>query len=245
MSPPLGPVRQAVILAAGFGSRLRPLTDSVPKAMAPVAGKPLLEHHVEWVRRHGVTEIFVNLHYLPGAIPEYFGDGRDRGVHIEYSVEPEIRGTAGGVRGFGAALDPEFFVIYGDVFSRLDYQGMAESFRRHPGAAGMGLIGTTDHPHDSDLAEVDEDLRFLKIHPKPHDSLPPRYHSMKGIFIFRREILADIPAGGYYDIDHQLLPRLLEKGREVYGHVSGDYTRDIGTLERRLEVEAYCRTLGI
>jgi len=244
LSPSGRPIRQAVILSAGFGSRLRPLTDSVPKAMVLVAGKPLLEHHVEWFKSHGVREFFVNLHYRPDAIPEYFGDGGGWGVRMEYAREPEIRGTAGGVKSFEAALDPEFFVIYADVFSRLDYGRMAQAFRARPDALGMELIGNTDHPHDSDLVEVAEDLRFLKIHPKPHRSLPARYHSMRGVFIFRREILAEVPPGVYYEIDHQLLPLVLERGGKFYGHLSADYTRDVGTLERLREVEAYCRPPG-
>jgi mannose-1-phosphate guanylyltransferase / phosphomannomutase len=243
MSAKAGEVRQAVILAAGFGTRLRPLTDSVPKAMVSVAGKPLLEHHVEWLRRHGVTEIFVNLHHLPGVIPAHFGDGSDRGVRMEYFVEPEIRGTAGGMKSFEAALREEFFVIYGDVFSRLDYRAMAGAFHRRPDAAGMELIGATDHPHDSDLVEVGEDLRFLKIHKKPHRSLPASYRSMKGVFLFRREILAEIPAESYYEIDHQLLPKLLEMGRPLYGHLSEEYTRDIGTLERLRDVEVHLKAI--
>ena len=244
MIPAGRPIRQAVILAAGFGSRLRPLTDSVPKAMVPLAGKPLLEHHVDRFRAHGVRELFVNLHYLPDVIPAHFGDGGNWGVRMEYAREAEIRGTAGGVKNFETALDPEFFVIYGDVYSRLDYTAMAGAFRRHPGAMGMELIGTTDHPHDSDLVEVGEDLRFLKIHPKPHRSLPERYHSMRGVFILRREILSAVPPGGYCEIDHQLLPGVLERGGEFYGHLSADYTRDLGTLERYREVEAYVATLG-
>src|SRR4030095_15012417 len=93
-------IRQAVILAAGFGSRMRPLTDTLPKAMVPVAGRPLLERHVERLRAHGIEEIFINLHYLPEVIRSHFGDGSRWGVRIDYELEPQIRGTAGGVKGF-------------------------------------------------------------------------------------------------------------------------------------------------
>ncbi|PYQ11381.1 MAG: hypothetical protein DMH00_08395 [Acidobacteria bacterium] len=240
-----GTIRQAVILAAGFGNRLRPLTDTVPKAMVPVAGRPLLEHHVERLRRHGIDEIFINLHYRPDVIRGHFQDGARWGVRIDYQFEPEIRGTAGGVKGFESRLQDAFFVVYGDIFSLLDYSRMAAAFFGKDQAAGMELVGPTSHPHDSDLAEVDEAMRFLKIHPKPRATLPARYQAMRGIFILRRRVLAEIPAATYYEIDHQLLPRLLEKGERIYGHVSDDYARDLGTWERYREVEAYCARLGI
>ncbi|HEV8376937.1 MAG TPA: nucleotidyltransferase family protein, partial [Candidatus Polarisedimenticolia bacterium] len=145
-------IRQAVILAAGFGSRLRPLTDTLPKAMVPVQGRPLLEHHVERLSSQGIEEIFINLHYLPEAIRGHFGDGSRWGVRIDYQLEPEIRGTAGGVKGFESRLDDAFFVIYGDVFSLLDYSRMARSFFEKEGSAGVELVGPTSHPEDSDLA---------------------------------------------------------------------------------------------
>ena len=240
-----GTPRQAVILAAGFGSRLRPLTDTVPKAMVPVAGRPLLERHVERLREHGVEEIFINLHYLPDVIRRHFGDGSRWGVGIRFAYEPEILGTAGGVKGFEPHLDEAFFVLYGDIFSLLDYSRMAAAFAGKPDAAGMELVGPTNHPHDSDLAEVDAQNRFVKIHRKPHQVLPERYQAMRGIFILRRRLLAGIPSGSYYEIDHQLLPDALAKGESFYGYLSEDYTRDMGTWERYREVEAYCAKLGI
>ena len=94
-------ITQAIILSAGFGTRLRPLTDSMPKVMVPLAGKPLLEHHILQLKKHGVTEFFINLHYLPDVITKYFGDGSKLGVKIHYVLEaPEILGTAGGVKSF-------------------------------------------------------------------------------------------------------------------------------------------------
>ena len=240
-----GEPRQAVILAAGFGSRLRPLTDTVPKAMVPIAGRPLLQRHVERLREHGVEEIFINLHYLPDVIRGHFGDGSRWGVAIRFGYEPEILGTAGGVKSFEPYLDEAFFVLYGDIFSLLDYSRMAAAFAGRPDAAGMELVGPTNHPHDSDLVEVDAQNRFVKIHRKPHQALPGNYQAMRGIFILRRRLLAGIPPGSYYEIDHQLLPEALAKGEPFYGYLSGEYTRDMGTWERYREVEATCAKLGI
>ncbi len=242
MTRPSG-IRQAVILAAGFGSRLRPITDSLPKAMVPIGGKPLLEHHVERLRRFGVREFFVNLHHLPDVIRNHFGDGSRWGARITYAQEPEIRGTAGGLKSFESELDDAFFVLYGDVFSLLDYRRMAEAFLSRRDAVGMELVGATDHPLDSDLVELDEDQRFLRIHPKPHRTLPARSSAMRGVFVLGRRILSEIPAEGYFEIDHHLLPRILERGERFYGYLSDEYTKDVGTPERYREVDSYCRSL--
>ncbi|MDQ3919894.1 MAG: nucleotidyltransferase family protein, partial [Acidobacteriota bacterium] len=113
---------RAVVLTAGRGTRLRPLTETVPKCMVPLAGRPLLEHTVERLRGYGVTELSVNLHYLPDVVPAHFGDGSRRGVRMTYSFEDELLGTAGSVRRMAAGFDAPFFVWYGDNLSdcRLD-----------------------------------------------------------------------------------------------------------------------------
>jgi mannose-1-phosphate guanylyltransferase / phosphomannomutase len=240
-------VKQAVILSAGFGTRLREITGGdVPKVMVPMLGKPLLEWHIEQFKKHGVEEFFINLHYLPEKIKDYFGDGSKWGVKINYFFEEEkILGTAGGVKDFDGMLHGDFFMIYGDILSLADYSRMSDIFYEKPaGAFGMELIGDTDHPHDSDLVEVDEKLRFLKIHPKPHTELPARYKSMRGIFILNEQILPHIPAATYYEVDHQLLPDILAKGERFYGYESDDYLKDIGTPERYHTVEAHLKKLG-
>lgn len=251
-------ITQAVILSAGFGTRLKPLTDTMPKVMIPFFGKPLLEHHIEQYKKFGVTEFFINLHYLPEVITNYFGDGSKWGVSITYANENPILGTAGGMKNFtpsapstglvqassghGGKLKGDFYLIYGDVFSQVDYGKMAEAYYQTPeGRIGMELIGETDHPKDSDLAVVDEQLKFLKIYQKPHQEIPPKYVSMRGVYIFNEKILAYIPAHTYYEIDHALLPDILEKGEAFYGYQCDDFLKDVGTMERYQFVTEYLR----
>lgn len=229
-------IKQAVILCAGLGTRLRPLTDNLPKAMVPVAGKPLFERHLARFKKHGVNEFFINLHYLPEAIKGYFGDGSKFGVKIIYNYEPEILGTAGGVKCFEDHLKDNFFVIYGDVFNLVEYSKMAEAFYKKNGAIGIEIVGDTDHPYDSDLVAVDKNLKFLTIYPKPHKALLKNYKSMRGVYIFNKKILKYIPAKQYYEIDHDLLPQILNVGEAFYGFESDDYIKDIGTPERYAEV---------
>jgi len=238
-------IKQAVILSAGFGTRLRPMTDGIPKVMVPFFNKPLLQWHIEQFKKYGVEEFFINLFYLPEVIKSHFGDGSKFGVKINYFLEgPEILGTAGGIKDFEGKLTGDFFVIYGDVFSLVDYSKMAKSFYEKEGTIGMELVGDTDHPYDSDLAEVNDNLRFLKIYPKPHKELPKKYKSMRGIYIFNEKLLKYIPENKYYEIDHNLLPDILARGENFYGYETKDFLKDIGTMERYREVENYLSKLS-
>ncbi len=234
-------ISQAVILSAGLGTRLRPITDNIPKVMVPIAGKPLLEWHIEQFKRSGVREFFINLHYLPDVIRDYFGDGYKLGVKITYVFEPEIRGTAGGVKNFENFLGENFFVIYGDMFSLVDYSKMAVAFAEKPGAIGMMVISENDHPQDSDLVEVDRDMRFLKIYLKPHRALPATRKTLDAVYIFNKRILGYIPTEKYHEIDHQLLSAILAKGEKFYGYETNDYLYDIGTMERYNQVQEYIK----
>ena len=131
---------KAFILAAGLGTRLRALGLDLPKVMVPIGGQPLLQHHFEWLRRQGVTEFILNLHYLPEKITDFFGDGHRFGVKITYSPEPELLGTAGGVKKMEAALrDGPFMVIYGDNLIRMELGPLIEFHRQRRAAATIAL----------------------------------------------------------------------------------------------------------
>ena len=236
-------ITQAVILSAGLGTRLRSVTgDALPKVMVPLGGKPLLEHHIERFKAFGANEFFVNLFHLPEKITDYFGDGSKWGVKITYALEtPDIRGTAGGVKDFDGKLRGDFFVIYGDMFSRLDYRKMASEFARRPGHIGMMLVGESSHPHDSDLVLMDDAMNFKKIFVKPHGEVPETNMTLLATYLMNERVLRFIPPNAYYEIDHELLPDLLARGERFSGYVSNDYILDIGTPERYREAEAYVK----
>lgn len=136
-------IRQAVILCAGFGTRLRPFTDQAPKPMLPLLGVPMIEWNIRRLRQCGVREIFINLHHLPEVLRNYLQSGERLGVRIHYHQEPEILGTAGGVKCFEDQLADKFFLLYGDVFSDVDYSAMEQEWRRRPGAVGMQRMAQT------------------------------------------------------------------------------------------------------
>lgn len=232
-------ISQAIILSAGLGTRLRPITEKIPKVMIPISGRPLLAYHFDQFKKSGVKEFFVNLHHLPKVIKDYFGNGKKLGVKIHYRLEPKLLGTAGGIKNFEKKLKNNFFVIYGDIFSLVNYSKMAKEFFKKEKAIGLEIIGDTDHPFDSDLVEVGKDLKFLKIYPKPHKKLPKNYKAMRGVYIFNKRILKYIPAKRYYEIDHHLLPKILKNKEKFYGYQTKDYLKDIGTIGRYREVQNF------
>lgn len=237
-------ITQAIILSAGLGTRLEPITHGkIPKVMVPLAGKPLLQWHIERLQSFGVEKIFINLFHLPEAVQNYFGDGSKWKVRIEYCVEaPDIRGTAGGIKNFERELHANFLVCYGDVFNLINHAKMMKAYAQRSGSIAMTVIGDNEHPHDSDLVEVDKNLQFIKIHPKPHTAMPPKYKTMlAAAFIFNKKILKYIPANAYYEIDHQLLPDVIARREKVYGYQCQDYVHDIGTPERYQQVQQYLR----
>lgn len=232
-------LKQAVILSAGLGTRMGTLTKSVPKVMVPIGGKPLLEHHVLQFRKHGVTEFFVNLHYLPDVIRDYFGDGSKWGVSMTYAYEPTILGTAGGAKQFETTLDDAFFLTYGDMFSRVDYTAMYGTFLKKMDAIGMQRMQKTDSYADADVAELDANGRFIAVHPKPHTEAYPNAYRMRGTFILKRDILSYVPVGVPFELGKQLLPEIVRVGKNFYGYECGDYSKGIDTEEKYREVEEY------
>jgi NDP-sugar pyrophosphorylase family protein len=153
-------IRQAGILCAGHGTRLRPFTDRAPKPMLPLLGVPMVEWNIRRFRQYGITEFFINLHHLPDVLRNYLGDGRRLGVHIHYHFEPELLGTAGGIKSFEDQLDEEFFLIYGDIFSHVDYGVMEQAWRKKPGAVGMQRMAQAMEYSDADVVELGGDGRI-------------------------------------------------------------------------------------
>ena len=230
---------QAVILAAGLGTRLRPTTDSIPKPLIPVLGMPLLEWHIRQFKKHGVTNFLLNLHYLPEVIRAYCGDGSRFGVRIQYNEEPIICGTAGALLPFADQLQESFFLVYGDTFSLVDYTRMAAAFAAHPDAVALQRMAQTQNIADADVAEVAADGRLTAIHPKPHLRPLPNAHRMRGIFLFTRAVINAIPTNRASDIGKDLLPELLRRGAPVYAYTCSDYSKGIDTKEKWDEVETW------
>ncbi len=235
-------IKQAVISAGGFGKRLRPYTETMPKPMVPVLGKPLLEWHIEQFKKHGVTEFFFTLHYLPDVVMEYFGDGSRLGIQIHYFIEKEPLGSAGALKALEAQLDTTFYYIYGDTFSLMDYTTMANAFYTKENAIGMQRTKRTDSYEDADVAEIDTNGQFIAVHNKPHTEKYQNAHRMRGAFILTKKILTYIKEDTFFDMGKNLLPAVVMAGERFYGYECTEYSKGIDTIEKLREVEEYLTT---
>jgi len=207
---------KVVLLAAGKGTRLRPLTDEMPKVMIPIGGKPILEHHVEHLAGAGIREIFINLHHLPERITSYFGDGRKWGVRIRYSFEPEIMGTAGAVKKLESELrGGPFLVVYGDNYLEMDLSGFIEASAAHYGVGTVAVFEKADVT-GSGILELGKDDEIVRFKEKPAPGEVFSHLVGAGLFYFRPAIFEYIPSG-YSDFGLDVIPRLLRDGGRLFG----------------------------
>jgi len=223
---------KALILAAGEGTRLRPLTLDRPKPMLPVAGEPLLAITVSMLRRHGITDLAVNLHHRPEAITGHFGDGADFGVSITYSYEQRIMGTAGAAKKLEWFLDETFFVVYGDVLTNLDYGELLQFHQAKQSLLTLSLYRVSN-PTEVGLVGVDAEGRVRRFLEKPCAEEVFTDLANSGILVCEPEVLSYVPQGAFYDFGHELLPALLRLEKPLYGLplAPGEYLIDIGTPE--------------
>ena len=231
---------KALILAAGEGTRLRPLTLTQPKPMVPIGDRPLLAITVGMLRRYGITDLAINLHYLPQAITDYFGDGSRFGVEITYSHERVLLGTVGAAKQLAVFLDETFLVIYGDVLTNLDY-GRLVAFHQARRAALTLSLYRVDNPTEVGLVGIDAEGRITRFLEKPRPEEVFSDLANSGVLVCEPSILSYVPQGTFYDFGHHLLPQLLAAGERVYGLplAEDEYLIDIGSPEKyqRAQVE--------
>ena len=233
--------RQVVILAGGKGTRLKEVSGDLPKPMVFVLGKPLLQHLIEQCVEHDITDIKLLVSYKKEVIEDYFGDGGQYGASIEYIVEDVPRGTAGALMDVLPELDDQFLVVYGDTFFDIDLGAFWEFHQKQLSGASI-FLHPNDHPHDSDLVEVDADLRVQKIHPYPHDAQWRQNLVNAAVYMFNKDVLQGLKSSLVSisekpDIAKNLFPLMLDAGKELYGYVSTEYIKDMGTPKRLLKVE--------
>jgi NDP-sugar pyrophosphorylase family protein len=235
-------IKQAVLLCGGEGTRLRPFTYTMSKQMIPILGKPLTEWNIVQFKKHGVTNFLINLYTKPEVMRGYLGDGSKWGVKITYNLEKEPPGVAGSIKQFEPYLDDEFFVIYGDMLSFVDYSKMEKAWREKPtGAIGMQRMQKLDDYKDADVAELDASGKFIAIHPKPHTTTYPNAYRMRGTFIMKKRIMSYVPTDKYWEIGRDLLPDVIKDGQAFYSYECSDYSKGIDTIEKWQEVEAYLK----
>src|SRR3954468_974001 len=221
---------KAVIMAGGEGSRVRPVTSNQPKPMLPLANKPMMEHIVGLLKRHGFDDIVVTLAFMPNAIRTYFGDGSEFGVRMVYATEESPLGTAGSVRNAMDELDERFLVISGDVMTDID---LSEIVAYHEARGAMATIGLTavDNPLEFGIVITNEDGSIERFLEKPTWGQVFSDTVNNGIFVLEPEIFDFIPPDRPVDFSGEVFPALLEQGKPIFGHVSDGYWEDVGMLE--------------
>jgi len=241
---------KAMILAAGKGTRVRPLTYDLPKPMIPVLGKPVMAYLIEHLRKHGVTEIMVNVSHLHEKIEEYFGEGEQFGVQIGYSFEGYTKedgevvavpiGSAGGmkkIQEFGGFFDDTTIVLCGDALIDLDLKAALLEHRRK---GAMASVITREVPWDKvssyGVVVTDKTGRITQFQEKPKQEEALSNFISTGIYIFEPEVIDLIPSGVEFDIGSQLFPLLAEKGMPFYAQGRPFNWLDIGSVSDYWEV---------
>lgn len=228
---------KAIIMAGGEGSRLRPLTCDCPKPMMQLMNQPVMQYALALLKKHGITQIAATLGYLPDSIIDYFADGEDFGVSLQYFIEKTPLGTAGGVRQAKDFLDETFIVLSGDGITDLNISEAIRFHREHNALATL-VLKHEDNPLDYGVVSVDRENRVQRFYEKPDwsDVLSDTINT--GIYILEPEVLDLIPENGVYDFGHDLFPALVEVGRPVYGYVMQGYWCDIGDVRAYLAATA-------
>lgn len=232
---------KGMILAAGEGQRLRPLTNYLPKPMLPVAGRPLLEHTIIHLRDCGIADLAINLHHLPAAVMDYFGDGRRWGVNLHYSVEERLLGSAGGTKRLQSFFDGTFLVYYGDVFTWADLRPMIALHRRSGSLATLGLYRVPD-PWNRGIVQLDDQQTIAQFAEKPPREQVFSDLANAGIYVLEPEVLDRIPLGRVWDFGHDVFPGMLAEGIRITGYVIEDLLIDIGLPEKYEEVNRIAST---
>ncbi|HEY4377517.1 MAG TPA: sugar phosphate nucleotidyltransferase, partial [Acidimicrobiales bacterium] len=221
---------KAVIMAGGEGTRLRPLTSNCPKPMLPLVNRPMMEHIVELLQRHGFDEIVVTVAFLANQIRTYFGDGSEFGVRMVYATEDQPLGTAGSVRNAMEELDERFLVISGDVLTDIDLGKLVEFHDEHKALATIGLVAV-ENPLEFGIVITREDGSIERFLEKPTWGQVFSDTINTGIFVLEPEIFDFIAPDRSVDFSSEVFPALLDAGRPLFGAVAKGYWEDVGTLE--------------
>jgi mannose-1-phosphate guanylyltransferase len=224
---------QALILAGGEGTRLRPLTSTIPKPVVPLANRPHMAFMIEWLRRHGVDEVILACGFMADAVRRVLEDGEALGVRIRYVAEPEPLGTGGALRYAGDLLDERFLMLNGDVLSDFDVSAQLAQHERTGARATLALYEVED-PSAYGLVRLNEDDSVNAFLEKPSAEESGSNLINAGVYVLERSVVEEMPPpGSNVSIERDVFPKLV--GRGLHGFVGAGYWLDIGTPGRYLE----------
>jgi mannose-1-phosphate guanylyltransferase len=244
---------QAVILVGGEGTRLRPLTSTVPKPVVPLVDRPFISFMLEWLKQHGIDDVIMSCGFLATSVRNVLGDGSGLGIRLRFVEEPDPRGTAGALKFAESLLDERFLMLNGDVLTDIDLSKQIAQHERTGARATLALVPVED-PTAYGLVHLEDDHAVREFVEKPspdhieggaagsrtasrggRDPLPQAYTNLisAGAYVLQREILDLVPTDCNVSIEREVWPRLIGDG--LYGSPSQSYWLDIGTPERYLQ----------
>ena len=219
---------QALILAGGKGTRLRPLTMHTPKPIVPIANRPLLVYQLELLKRAEVRDVILSLSYQPQKIEDKLLDGTDHRVHISYTVETVPLGTAGAFRNAAGLIRETIVVLNGDVLTDIDLNEVIR-FHREREAAATIVLTPVPNPTEYGFVETDEAGRVRRFVEKPEPEAVTADTINAGIYVLEPRVLDYIPEGEPFMFEYGVFPKLLEAGEAFYGYTWRGYWRDVGS----------------
>ncbi|WP_231701846.1 sugar phosphate nucleotidyltransferase [Crassaminicella thermophila] len=227
---------KAVIMAGGTGTRLRPLTCDIPKPMVPILNKPVMEYSIELLKRYGIKDIAVTMAYLPSVITDYFEDGREWGVNLNYFIEDVPLGTGGSVKNADSFLNDTFIVISGDALTDLNLQKAIDYHRKKKSKATL-VLKKEAVPLEYGVIITDDDGKIIRFLEKPSWGEVFSDTVNTGIYILEPEVLDYYKKGENFDFSKDLFPRLLKDEIPMYGYITNDYWNDIGDLDSYMKTQ--------
>ncbi|MGH2710377.1 MAG: sugar phosphate nucleotidyltransferase [Actinomycetota bacterium] len=222
---------KAVVLVGGEGTRMRPLTETIPKPLLPFMNRPFLAHVLDHLARHGVDEVVCSSPYLESVFHEFLESRRDLAPRVRWVTEEKPLGTAGAIAGARELLDDTFFALNGDVLTDLDLGALA-SLHRERGAVATIALTRVEDSRPFGLVETDDDGRVLAFREKPEELVPGTINA--GTYVLEPSVLDRIPAGEMVSIERETYPGLISEGAPVFGYTASGYWRDLGTPQAYL-----------
>jgi NDP-sugar pyrophosphorylase family protein len=216
---------KAVILAGGIGTRMRPLTYVIPKAMLPIGGKPLLEHMVRYLKEYGITEVIVCVAYLKNHIMDYFKDGKSLKAKIQYAEADMPLGTAGQLKTAEKYISETFLAMNGDIITSLNLRRLID-FHEEAGGIGTIALKKFEVPIPYGYIEVDDNLNIRKFTEKPTLT----FSANAGIYVLEPKIFNYIPKDQVVSLETETFPTLLKNGERLNGYYEDAYWADVGTI---------------
>jgi mannose-1-phosphate guanylyltransferase len=223
---------QALVLVGGEGTRLRPLTLTVPKPVVPLVDRPFIRYMIEWLARHGVDDIVMACGFLAAGVRDVLGEGGHGGPRLRYVEEPDARGTAGAIKFAERFLDERFLALNGDVLTDLDLSALIEFHDERDAEATLGLYGVDD-PSGYGVVRLGQDGEVLEFLEKTDPDHPGSVDINAGAYVLERSVLDRVPHGREVSIEREVFPELAGDG--LYGLRLPGYWMDIGTPERYLQ----------